>query len=846
MAVYKATYCYPFLTAYDIRIKNTSNITAPDVKWLTCKIDSSNKQIIGYSIRILDEDNQVIFPSPKVGVKVSPISELMPKTSSYSKNLYYGQGSGNNDDNTKLLLPNQEWKTNSGLNGSYLNIPFFQNINHPVALNNGIKSYNSIYCKIDYHINYILQDLGGDTSINNLKNWQKPDENYIYPGITSNLGFNDDLIIAGSTVLILKDGGDTVPCLYKFNSDLQLVPLTEPYVSNDKIVCITQGKYHNNYYKKDNNGKWSLIDEGSIWTDIQNNPINFSRFGSTCKWDITLYQGDERNINILWHNEESKDFAELSFGDVNIEQWYDIILQEGTVLGSKPSRIQLAFKDNDQVQDEILPRNKDDSEVLLYGTFMQLLDKNKNEKTNRVYVNSYDSTYGHVYPLESDANSLSLNGVERAKFYKHSNNLEYITAGDIVTVAATKTDGNLVWSGDTSTKPNGNIELAGIQDFDGTVGESGDFVLLMYQTHPEENGVYKMESDANSKISVQYDTSGGADPYEFSRYSVGDVRDINGKLSAFCWQYTPPTTTSNPSPVTISVYTRNRYPNITDAKNREKAYKNSNCLTDSLEITSITCTAWTRAGSFDEWGEFIGKILYVETGAVNGGHNFECTADAGGSLLKKPYNNRSDSTYEGSSPLYFVPEKPMVLFSQKLLDYNIKAAGVSSTNLQGKIVIDGIILEEGDYALSLNSEGNKGKLIKIINGKEEIQDIPKDSFPGYFYVQNGQTNGKSVYKITKKITDTSFSFQGEPRTDELSVATVLKNKVDRTYISPYTSLNHNMILKFKDNYIHYNDGTSTYYLKVEEFNKNLWYIKHSPLSSPLESYSIANYKNYIP
>ena len=54
MAVYKATYCYPFLTAYDTRVEYDPD--SPQVKWFSCKVDTSNKDVTGYKISVLDEN----------------------------------------------------------------------------------------------------------------------------------------------------------------------------------------------------------------------------------------------------------------------------------------------------------------------------------------------------------------------------------------------------------------------------------------------------------------------------------------------------------------------------------------------------------------------------------------------------------------------------------------------------------------------------------------------------------------------------------------------------------------------------------------------------------------------
>ena len=133
MAVYKPTYCEPFLANFDARVTSKE-----ETQYFRCHIESSNKDITGYSVRILDQSNNQIFPvdsygngmdtngNPIVG-KISPVKELQD----YINNLTL---------------------ENTGLNGTYLSIPFIQNQKDPL-----IASYNAIYYIGDYKANYVLK-----------------------------------------------------------------------------------------------------------------------------------------------------------------------------------------------------------------------------------------------------------------------------------------------------------------------------------------------------------------------------------------------------------------------------------------------------------------------------------------------------------------------------------------------------------------------------------------------------------------------------------------------------------------------------------------------------------------
>ena len=59
MAVYKPTYCYPYLEAVDLAIPDGE-------KYFTCQIDTSNNKITGYRVELYNENNEKVF-SPHNG-----------------------------------------------------------------------------------------------------------------------------------------------------------------------------------------------------------------------------------------------------------------------------------------------------------------------------------------------------------------------------------------------------------------------------------------------------------------------------------------------------------------------------------------------------------------------------------------------------------------------------------------------------------------------------------------------------------------------------------------------------------------------------------------------------------
>ena len=751
MAVYKATYCYPFLTSYDVRLANLNLLTGQSeksVKWLSCKIDSSNKNITGYSIRILNEYNEVIFPVTKEK-KISPISELKP---TLINGIYQING---------VDLINQEWKVNSGLNGTYLNIPFFQTSNNNTMI---VKSANAVYSTINYRVNYIIRPL--DMISEQIRENSDNYNNWVTDGLSFRCNItgwkgtlNGDHLIKDQTVLVIDNNHQGYFCKVVSSSESSNLKILNNIILEDlQTILIDQGSYHNQIYQYiKSTQKFQRTSDNFIrYKDIYNNTINLNNLGSVYKWEITLYQGDGEESYEL-----DNTIMVISYENINKEKYCDMMLSEGTILGSKPGRLQIAYSDNGQVEDEVLPQNKDGSGVLLYHKWAQLLTESNTDASNRFYVNSYDETYGHIYPLETDANTLSLNGVSKVQFFPHSNDLDSITANDRVNVASSLSDGQIETDNTSQFIISGNIELVGIQDLDGVSGFSGCKVLLMHQKQPEENGVYIMASDVNNSITV--------DKLVYKRDTEKDYyRTINNKNVIFSFAWT--TTIKNVAEDTETkktLYTRNRYVKrpVVSGYEGDKIYTDPTCLNDvGSKATEVSMSIWSRAGAFDSWGDFIGKIIYVESGIENGHKNFDSLANAGGQLLITPYKSydtEGNYNYDGSSSLYFVPERPILLFSQKLSNYNIRACGIKSINSSGSIIYDNVIMKEGQYALEINNGYTNSDVVYSMYVRPEAPttlqepeltiNVTKNTVDSYLvtvdFVNPNPVNCKVVYKV---------------------------------------------------------------------------------------------------
>lgn len=951
MAVYKATYCYPFLGSCDIRV-------APgETQWITCKVDSSNKKITGYRITIYDENNNLIFPHYEASSTTRPYHKKDWNISPISELSYGGilprDDDGNlvmieEDGTTKIKLPSQEYLTNSGMNGSYLNLPFFQNQKGRVTT-----SANAIYYQPRYQAEYLIRDIAagaeGYKTPENSSNWVKHANGQYYynkkedgSAVQDNLGFftgklnGDSKLRPYQTVLFYKtsDSGNDffIGHLCYENDSWSIAKDPNTDIAENVACVVTRGSYHDHAYVVDQ----SLREyTGDLWCDALGNSIPFS-IGKEYKWVITLYQGD--GVTTSYQGAA----ALMDYSNINVSEWYDMILQKGQILGSCPSRIQIA-KYDDSTKEYLLPKNKDGSSVILYKTYAQLVAPNGNDVGSRFYVNTYSSSLGHVYPLESDANTITVDGASSVEFFKHSNNPEAILDTDMVDMASVK-EHVYIKGGDA-----GNVELCGIQNIDEVVGENGKYVLVMYQKDPTENGVYKMSDDSDNTISMEVlvsttDKSGKATESivlkTYKRDSGRDEYDSDGLPSGFAWTHEKNEDESNQE-FKLTVYTKNRFckkgeesltdenykaknwilpsnnydftgksEDVSETLNHDMPYDKDRCnliihvtegtvqnvefkrnktydiyssndeeikfacfvasslssgalsngypesnvivpfsgasldwnkilritLDEDLikpgsnisrkpKIDSVKMATWTRAGGYTSWSNYIGKTIYVSGGDVNGGKNFTSTAAAGGTLLKKPYTGDQ----EASTPLYFVPERSIVLFPQLLNDsYPIKALGeFQDGGASSGDTVDGVILSSGDYYIERSTgkiwqyttPHNAGKLIK--SPGEGIE---------YYYINQGQTNGLQVCKI--------WNNKVYANSKDLNRAEVLKNTTTKTYIGQYVNLDTDMVLRFDNKVVRAKNGSeSKDYLRIQKVDRVVWSVEHEELTTPFRSYS---------
>ena len=110
MAIFKPTDCSPFNGTFDIS-KNSADL--PII--FECKVHTSNTIVTGYSIEIYDSNNELVFPSENR--EIGPVESNVTYLSDLKSYVI---------NNFSSSIPNMR-NINSGLNGTYLEIPFYVN-----------------------------------------------------------------------------------------------------------------------------------------------------------------------------------------------------------------------------------------------------------------------------------------------------------------------------------------------------------------------------------------------------------------------------------------------------------------------------------------------------------------------------------------------------------------------------------------------------------------------------------------------------------------------------------------------------------------------------------------------
>ena len=368
MAVYKPTYCYPYLESVDL--------TIPDgEKYFTCQIDTSNIKITGYRVELYNENNEKVFPLSEG--KISPLSEL-------------------NDTDGTL-----------GLNGSELRFPFVQHWNSKIY-----PSYNAIYFKATNYVDYYQPEPFDNTDmiifngqLYYAKDGKPTSEPVVVDG--SFIFVGDSLLIGQDFYTITLDGlGNKTGSL----AQSSIVYVKGGDANAGKILQYTDGTF----------GESS----SGAWCDIAENPLAISNNGKTYKWQITLYSGERGAIRTT--NEENGPI-EISY-DLMADNEFNTVLTSGTILGSTADRIQGPISDKIYAKQWLqLLRKNNKGDWLQVGTRTYI--ESYSQSLGHIYPVSGDSrgfknddlkgensaTHFAVYKYSNDPNSItSQNSVDQS------------------------------------------------------------------------------------------------------------------------------------------------------------------------------------------------------------------------------------------------------------------------------------------------------------------------------------------------------------------------------------------------------------------------------------------------
>lgn len=212
--------------------------------------------------------------------------------------------------------------------------------------------------------------------------------------ITCELNTSNELV-TGYKIKILDSNNDVIFEGAKFdpinpdgyeNSGLNGSTLTLPLiVEGEAINNNTIGYQNAKYNVKDPTG--TKFDATRFSNGYINQPY---------KWEIVLEQGNTTGVKA--------------------DKYYDMTITQGKVLGSTKNRIQSYLSEN-----------------IYKDYFIQL-----NNTSKRVLINSYDHTYGYLYPQENKFTDEEVEAATYFEIYKFSNDPDVIAAGSQVAYAINK------------------------------------------------------------------------------------------------------------------------------------------------------------------------------------------------------------------------------------------------------------------------------------------------------------------------------------------------------------------------------------------------------------------------
>lgn len=469
--------------------------------------------------------------------------------------------------------------------------------------------------------------------------------------ITCELNTSNELV-TGYKIKILDNNNDVIFEGTKFdpinpdgyeNSGLNGSTLTLP--------LIVEGAAINNNTIGYQNGEYNVKDPTGTKFDatrFSNGYIN-----QPYKWEIILEQGNTTGVKA--------------------DKYYDMTITQGKVLGSTKNRIQSYLSEN------------------IYKDYFIQLDSNVSK---RVLINSYDHTYGYLYPQENKFTDKEVEAANYFEIYKFSNDPDVIAAGSQVTYAINKSMNKV----EIEEKISSSI----------TWGSN-----LVYPYYFEQ--VFK---GLSRSYTAQNDIPNSAFDPEMSGYLVtGTNVMVKGETDANAFN---------------GIFTLN------SVSEKEREVKVNGETKTLYDLT----LKWLRSTPGNTWANLTNAVFYVQNG-TDGGTRWQVNTDA-----------QTVGTIN-QTPVIFILEKPVEIYTDETKGYeNRKTRGkiFKNTALMAYIrpftgVVDGMrfsYLKDGDLQYqnvdiqSIDTEtwavgGNIGSILTPDVDQYKITSYFKGSDENPFY-----------------------------------------------------------------------------------------------------------------
>lgn len=244
------------------------------------------------------------------------------------------------------------------------------------------------------------------------------------------LDSNNDVIFEGAEFSSINPEGYNNSGTNGSILTLPLIVEGEKEPKNPNIIYYVNGKFVTN--------EKSFFKSDKFSNDYANQPY---------KWEITLSQTGDPNTP----NKPKSD------------EYYDMVLDQGKILGSNRNRLQSALSEN-----------------ITKDYFIQL-----NNRTLRVPIKSYDYSFGYVYPKENVLTDEEVNNASYFEIYKFSNDPEVVSAASQVLIRTTISMNKVSIDGQKNTVSWGeNLVYPNYftQKFEGMSGPRNDLPISAYDT----------------------------------------------------------------------------------------------------------------------------------------------------------------------------------------------------------------------------------------------------------------------------------------------------------------------------------------------------------------------------